>query len=444
MRVFLVQTAHGLNAPSGGYRSNLGFIRQLGAYGHTVAQTCYAWDDEVEAGAAKARAKRVDPEVQRLPNVDLGQDPKTGVKRRLRVTKFVDENRILNIVISRALWELYPHAEQVADHRAYLEHNLASPRLAALVNLWSSQIADFKPSHVVFNDGLTMRITQHMLQPGSPYSHMKFKRVCVVHSAEQLPFGPFCGSLSGHCLSAPAEDKMLRGLDGIWTVSRGIQDYAMKHGNLKTTFFVHATWTYLEGGSIPMRRNNVDKTEVGLVNACALKGLPIFIELAKRMPHIKFVTWKSWGTKQWHLDQLQQLPNVKVEPSTTDTERDIWDRIKVLLVPSVWNEAWGAVITEAQLRGIPVIASDAGGIPEAKIDLPYLVPVKMVTGEVDAKTGDYVVPPQDIAPWEHALARLMAKDTTEYEELSDYTARKTVQWIRGLDQRAQEKWLLKM
>jgi glycosyltransferase involved in cell wall biosynthesis len=113
-------------------------------------------------------------------------------------------------------------------------------------------------------------------------------------------------------------------------------------------------------------------------------------------------------------------------------------------VPSVWNEAWGAVITEAQLRGIPVIASDAGGIPEAKIDLPYLVPVKMVTGEVDPKTGDYIVPKQDIVPWEHALTKLMARDTSEYEELSDYTARKTVQWIRGLDQRAQEKWLLGM
>lgn len=134
----------------------------------------------------------------------------------------------------------------------------------------------------------------------------------------------------------------------------------------------------------------------------------------------------------------------RVEETTTDTERDIWDRIKVLLVPSVCNEAWGAVVTEAQLRGIPVIASDAGGIPEAKLDLPYLVPVKMVTGDVDPKTGEYIVPKQNITPWKDALVKLMSRDTTAYEELSDYTARKTVQWIRNLDHRAQEKWLLNM
>jgi hypothetical protein len=192
-----------------------------------------------------------------------------------------------------------------------VQRDILSDAMATLVKMWSSQIAEFRPTHVVFNDGLTMKITQQMLKSAGPQSGLKFKRVCVVHSAEQLPFGPFCGRLSGHCLSAAAENEMLRGLDGIWSVSRGIQDYALAHGNLQTTFFVHSTWTYLEGGSIPMRRNNVDKSEVGLINACALKGLPIFVELAKRLPHVQFATWTTWGTKKVHLDQLRQLPNVK-------------------------------------------------------------------------------------------------------------------------------------
>jgi hypothetical protein len=192
-----------------------------------------------------------------------------------------------------------------------LQRDVLSEALAALVKMWSTQITDFQATHVVFNDGLTMKITDQMLRSAGPGPKPRFKRVCVVHSAEQLPFGPFCARLSGHCLSPPTESRLLRGVDGVWTVSRGIQKYAMEHGNLPTDFFVHSTWTYLEGGNIPMRRTNVGKTEVGLVNACALKGLPIFVELAKRLPHIQFVTWKSWGTKPWHLDELAKLPNVK-------------------------------------------------------------------------------------------------------------------------------------
>ncbi len=126
MRVLLVQTAHGLNAPSGGYRSNLGFLRQLRSYGHTVAQTCYAFDEEIKEAAFKAGSKGVNPKVQPLPAIDLGTDPKTGRNRQVSLTRFVDENNVLNIVVSRTMWKLYPHEEQTVDQKGYLEVILAS------------------------------------------------------------------------------------------------------------------------------------------------------------------------------------------------------------------------------------------------------------------------------------------------------------------------------
>jgi glycosyltransferase involved in cell wall biosynthesis len=43
----------------------------------------------------------------------------------------------------------------------------------------------------------------------------------------------------------------------------------------------------------------------------------------------------------------------------------IYGECKILLVPSVWEEAYGRVVTEAQISGIPVVASDRGGLPEA-------------------------------------------------------------------------------
>jgi hypothetical protein len=57
----------------------------------------------------------------------------------------------------------------------------------------------------------------------------------------------------------------------------------------------------------------------------------------------------------------------------TDME-EAWRDIKVLIVPSLWFEAWGIVVIEAHLRGIPVIASDAGALTEAMLGLDYIVP----------------------------------------------------------------------
>jgi len=44
---------------------------------------------------------------------------------------------------------------------------------------------------------------------------------------------------------------------------------------------------------------------------------------------------------------------------------DLYGDAKVLLVPSTYPEAWGRVVPEAQMSGIPVVATAIGGLPEA-------------------------------------------------------------------------------
>jgi glycosyltransferase involved in cell wall biosynthesis len=118
---------------------------------------------------------------------------------------------------------------------------------------------------------------------------------------------------------------------------------------------------------------------------------------------------------------------------------DAWKHIKVLLVPSLWLEAWGMVVVEAQLRGIPVISSDSGALPEAKLGIPPIVAVNSLTGEHD-KRGKYVVPGQDIEPWVQALEKLL-NDKDEYESVANQARRETADWLTGLDESAHEKWL---
>ncbi|KAL1836512.1 hypothetical protein VTJ49DRAFT_5052 [Mycothermus thermophilus] len=417
LRVLLVQTAQGLNPSSGGFKANANVLRSLAAHGHEAAQICYGHQEEIELHVKKAEDKGIDPDltVESMVAVDL-----KGFVHKLPIKCFTDEYKV--------------------DTRVYLERNEASQRMQSLVQLFSEHITKFQPTHVVFNDPITMKLTAEHAERAT------FKRINIIHTAEQLPFGPFAAGVDGHCMSPAVEDALLRGLDGIWSVSKAIQDYAWTYGKLKTTFLTHPIATYLdkdESGMpvIPPVRNNIDKDEVGMVNPCAQKGLSILIELARRLPHIKFVVWKSWGSRRDHLAQLEGIPNLNVVPTTKDTN-EIWDRIKVLIAPSVWFEAWGIVVTEAQLRGIPVISSDAGGLPEAKMHIPYIIPVNTVTGEREANR-DYVIPQQDITPWVETVNKVMT-DRDEYRALQELTVTKSAEWLRAQDLRGHEKWFLSM
>jgi hypothetical protein len=62
-------------------------------------------------------------------------------------------------------------------------------------------------------------------------------------------------------------------------------------------------------------------------------------------------------------------------------------RICLILAPSIWLEAWGMVVTDALLRGLPTIVSDAGGLPEAGLNISRVVPVEKIIVPVDIETG---------------------------------------------------------
>jgi hypothetical protein len=53
----------------------------------------------------------------------------------------------------------------------------------------SSTIYKFDPTHIIFNDSPPLKLTSLMLLPAD------VRRVFIVHTAEQLPFGPFCGAI---------------------------------------------------------------------------------------------------------------------------------------------------------------------------------------------------------------------------------------------------------
>jgi glycosyltransferase involved in cell wall biosynthesis len=110
------------------------------------------------------------------------------------------------------------------------------------------------------------------------------------------------------------------------------------------------------------------KENVTFVNPDPRKGLDIALAVTSRCPDIPFVFLESWPLTHAERSDLEKLPkkfpNLTIRSSVGDM-REIYSRCKILLAPSRWEEAYGRVATEAQCSGIPVIASNRGGLPEA-------------------------------------------------------------------------------
>jgi glycosyltransferase involved in cell wall biosynthesis len=110
------------------------------------------------------------------------------------------------------------------------------------------------------------------------------------------------------------------------------------------------------------------RENVTFINPHPYKGRDIAVEIARLCPDIPFVFVQSWPLSHDHRAELEAmiapLSNVTLLPARNDM-RGIYGKCRILLVPSLWEEAYGRVAVEAEINGIPVVASNRGGLPEA-------------------------------------------------------------------------------
>lgn len=114
----------------------------------------------------------------------------------------------------------------------------------------------------------------------------------------------------------------------------------------------------------------MDPKYITLVNPVPAKGISIVMRLAlmakKKHPNWQFLILESRGTWGQALHTYKQktehFTNVSITRHTTDM-RLVYQQTKLLLVPSLWYEGFGRVAAEAILNGIPVLASQSGGLP---------------------------------------------------------------------------------
>ncbi len=234
--------------------------------------------------------------------------------------------------------------------------------------------------------------------------------VHLVRATIAAPFGP------DSSMPSLARTEALRRADGIVGVSEYVARYVREFAQIDA---IHVPISLLEPGEFPYLAS-FDNPYVAMVNPCAVKGIAVFLALAERMPHIQFAAVPVWGTNANDLTALQRLPNITILPPVEQIDA-LLKQTRVMLVPSLWAEARSRMVPEAMLRGIPVLASNLGGLPEAKLGVDYLLPVNPITGYKPTVDEHMVpvaeVPPQDVSPWQAALERLVT-DREHYNQLA--------------------------
>lgn len=128
-------------------------------------------------------------------------------------------------------------------------------------------------------------------------------------------------------------------------------------------------------------------TYITLVNHHPIKGREIFNAIADKMPDKKFLAVESWPD----VPLYNLRPNNIVLSNFKKDARSIYNKTRILLIPSLCNEGPARVIIEALLNEIPVIAHRIGSIPEIGNKKIFLVDPPLIQGN---KIVDTIVYPQ--------------------------------------------------
>jgi glycosyltransferase involved in cell wall biosynthesis len=157
--------------------------------------------------------------------------------------------------------------------------------------------------------------------------------------------------------------------------------------------------------------------------------------VAQRLPAHQFGVVPGWGTTAEDRRALERLANVRFLPNARNIE-DVLARTCILLMPSLWYEGFGLIVMESMLRGIPVVASDSGGLVEAKRGTGYVIPVHVID-RYQPVFDEHAMPrpvvrENDPAPWVAAIEELM-EDRRAYESESAASRDAALGFVSGLD-----------
>ncbi len=256
--------------------------------------------------------------------------------------------------------------------------------------------------------------------------------VYLAHTPQFFPFGPASWN------PEPRAAEMVARAAGIVAIGRHMAAYIERALGRPAAVIHPPIYGACGAGPWPAREGLVL-----MINPCAVKGLSIFLGAARRLRGVGFGAVPGWGTTAEDLAALRALPNMAILEPARDIE-DLLRRARILLAPSLWYEGFGLIVMEAMLRGIPVVASDSGGLAEAKRGTGYMIPVRTIERYEpvfdELAMPRPVLPANDAAPWAAAVAELL-RDGAAYERESAASRAAAAAFVAAIDGTEMERYL---